>query len=390
MMALLGVACAFKQAGQRRKMLLAVQLAAVLAEMLDINTNLCSLPRQQSVKYMDRLNPQDFDSASFFEQFRFRHEHFYMFLQALGWTDASGQPVSIKFGQKGHRRTMRTDHILMVFLRKLAFPIRWCDMNRLLGGSRTTNSETYNFALQYFYVEYVPLIQNLDRWKHRFHDFARRLAEMGAPYHNLISFVDGHFDPTARPTGDACAGVNLWDYQMYNPLHKDHGIMYQGLVLVNGIAMCWGPFAGNDNDAKTVMMASIIEDLKHICDEMGVTFSHFADSAYPQGRYMQAIQKCPAGGQLSQQARRFNALMARFRVVIENLFAEVDMVFAALQHKQQKKLGKQDIGKMFQCCVFLHNVRTIMYGSQTSSYYGLDGLLNITLSEFLNKDHEFH
>jgi hypothetical protein len=273
---------------------------------------------------------------------------------------------------------------MMIFLRRLAFPARWADINIILGGSTTTNSDTYNWALRYFYNKYVPLVQDVKRWKHKFPSFAGRLSQMGAPYDNLVSFVDGHFDPTARPGGDACVWQNVWDYQVYNPLHKDHGLMYQGVVLVNGIALCFGPYAGNDNDAKTVVQANLIQVMHEIAGEMGMVFSHFADSAYPQGRYMQVIQKCPLGGQLSQSARRFNALMARFRVYIENLFAETDTIFAALQHKQNKKIGRQDVSRMFPCAVFLHNIRTLCYGNQTSSAFGMDSILDITLQDFID------
>ena len=75
--------------------------------------------------------------------------------------------------------------------------------------------------------------------------------------------------------------------------------MYQGLILVNGIAMCFGPFAGNDHDAKTVHWANIITDMHDISQELGSVYSHFADSTYPQSRYMQVIQKALQGGQLS-------------------------------------------------------------------------------------------
>ncbi len=93
---------------------------------------------------------------------------------------------------------------------------------------------------------------------------------MGAPYDNLDSFVDGHCNPTARPGGDACVWRNVWDYQVYNPLHKDHGIMYQGVVLVNCIALCFRPYACNDNDAKTVVQANLIQVMHEIAGEMGM------------------------------------------------------------------------------------------------------------------------
>jgi hypothetical protein len=276
---------------------------------------------------------------------------------------------------------MGAHHILMILLRRLAYPARWCDLNQILGGNTQQSSKAFNYALQWMFHVHVPMIQDLRRWSGHFAGFAKRLADCGAPFDNLVSFVDGHFDPTARPGGDACVSTNVWDFQVYNALHKDHGLMFQGLVLVNGFAMCWGPFGGNEADAKTIVQANIIEDLHSISGELGVTYSHFADSAYPQSRYMHAILKCPAGGQLSAIERRFNALMARFRIVIEQLFAEVDASFAFLQMKQNKRLGRQDVGKMFPVAVLLHNVRTHFYGNQCAGYFGLDGCLDLSLMQ---------
>ncbi len=88
---------------------------------------------------------------------------------------------------------------------------------------------------------------------------------------------------------------------------------------------------------------------------------------------MQAIQKCATSRQLLQADSWFNALMAWFRVVLENLFAEVDQVFASLQCTQQKKLGRQDVSKMFPSCMVLHNVHADVW--QSNVLLPWDGLV---------------
>ena len=176
---------------------------------------------------------------------------------------------------------MRTDHLLKILLRRLAFPSRWADLVLIISGCPVTLSDAYNFTLKYLFYEYVPLIQDLSRWQDKFPQFAKRLHDMGEQFDNHISFVDSHFDPSARPGGDGCVGVNLHDYQTYSILHKGHGLMFQGLVFVNGWGMVWGPFRGSEHDVKTCIKADIITDLRAICDQLGVLYSHFADSAYP-------------------------------------------------------------------------------------------------------------
>lgn len=381
------IVTAVKQRKKLRKQHIAacMGIASALLSSTALNREMATLPRQRPTSMGPMKGPYDFDEAMFYSQFRFRRDHFYMLLQAMRWTDAAGRVRVIKFGRAKHTTSMRTDHLMMILCRRLAFPCRWVDVMLILGGNETDLSDGYNFVLRYIFKTFCPLVSHLGFWKEKFPDFAKRLADMGAPFDNLISFVDGHFDPTARPGGDACWNLNVKDYQVWNHLHKDHGLMYQGLCLVNGWCMCWGPFRGPENDAKTVIVAGIIEDLHAICQELGVTFSHFADSAYTRSRYMQAILKNPVGGNLTRAERRFNALMARFRVVIENLFAEVVSIFKTLQHKQNKMLGKQDIGKMFPVCMFLHNCRTLFYGNQVSAYFGCDGLLGLTLRDLLDE-----
>ncbi len=87
---------------------------------------------------------------------------------------------------------------------------------------------------------------------------------------------------------------------------------------------------------KTVMKAVIISDLHRVCYELGVTYSHFADSAYPVSRYMQAIFKNPIGGSHSAGEQRFNVLMVSFRIVIENLFAVVTKTHGPTAFLQQE------------------------------------------------------
>ena len=76
--------------------------------------------------------------------------------------------------------------------------------------------------------------------------------------------------------------------------------------------------------------------------------------------------------------------MERFRIVIKNLLAEVVSTWAALQHKENKKPGAQDVGKMFPVAMLLHNCRAVFYGSQTSNYFGLDGMLELSLTNILD------
>ncbi len=45
----------------------------------------------------------------------------------------------------------------------------------------------------------MQLVQDIKLRRHQFLQFALQSAQMGTPYENLVSFVDGNFDLTAHP-----------------------------------------------------------------------------------------------------------------------------------------------------------------------------------------------
>jgi hypothetical protein len=96
--------------------------------MVTLNEELVSLPHMKSPSQGGILEVAAWNNVDFYTQFRFRKGHFYIFLDALGWLSASGQPVLISFGCKGHRYTIEADHIMKILLCRLSFPCRWADL----------------------------------------------------------------------------------------------------------------------------------------------------------------------------------------------------------------------------------------------------------------------
>ncbi len=91
-MMIIALATHFQCKGQimMRKMIVELQLAALMAQTVDVNTNLASLPKSRSTSCRPLLLPSDFDPMSFYKKFRFSKEHFWMFLQAMLWTLVDG------------------------------------------------------------------------------------------------------------------------------------------------------------------------------------------------------------------------------------------------------------------------------------------------------------
>jgi hypothetical protein len=91
--------------------------------------------------------------------------------------------------------------------------------------------ETFRFS-QGEFTEILSIIRDMDvdlLVDTFFADFPTHLEQLGAPFENLIYFVDGKLVPTTRPGGNDCVFLNLHDFQTYSGLHRRHGYSYQGL-----------------------------------------------------------------------------------------------------------------------------------------------------------------
>ena len=210
------------------------------------------------------------------------------------------------------------------------------------------------------YAKFHKLVASLAPWRRHFRAFAQHLVDWGCPHDNLVAIFDGHFQATCRPGGDANHSLTLHDNQTFSGKERLHGLKYQACVMPNGICCVWGPWRGTEHDATMFANSGVIDDLARISGEEGTDFSGYGDSAYPLHRHMQRILKAPAEGSLTRLQRRYNALMARFRVVIENCFGEAAQYWGMLQHRHNLRLGKQQVGKMFQLAMLLFNLHSLL------------------------------
>jgi hypothetical protein len=123
--------------------------------------------------------------------------------------------------------------------------------------------------------------------------------------------------------------------------------------------------------------------LDNMCDacsasEQGADLRAFRDSAYPLHSYMYRI---PPEGSLTRLECCFNAHMARFRISIENVFAEAGNYSGTLNHLHNLRLGSMAVGKMFPLAILfkLYNIHCILYGNQAAAQFeGESMLLEVT------------
>jgi hypothetical protein len=279
---------------------------------------------------------------------------------------------------------VRADSALMIFLHRMAYPARWCDLQYILGSSRTVLSKTFNYMVEILYGRYARLMTDIRPWKRQFKRFANHLRSWGCPHHNLVAIFDGHFQETCRPGGDANKHLTLWDYQTFAGKEHAHGLKFQAGVMPNGMALVWGPWRGTQHDATMFDQTGVLQGIEECSEELGEDFSGYGDSAYPLNRFMARILKPAPEQSLTRLERRYNALMARFRIVIEQLFAETTGYWGLLLHPKNHRLGSQAVGKLFPLGLFFLNIHTLFYGNQTSNYFASERmLLEIEVEEFI-------
>ena len=286
---------------------------------------LLDLPRERTWKMGPIKRMEEFDPVFFQETFRFSQGEFTEILSSMRdmdgdlLVDANGDPRLLRRIGKTPKEYMRcwADSALMILLRRLSRPSSWVTLQGELGGSRAALSRIFTHMVHLVWARYGPLVSNIYIWKSFFADFAAHLEQLGAPFENLIGFVDGKLVPTARPGGNGCVFLNLHDFQTYSGLHRRHGYSYQGLVLPNGIALAWGPYVGSEADSNKLRKSRLLDDMSEICADLGETYMLFGDSAYASHRYFEHVIRNPQSPHvLTRPERLFNALMARFRITV--------------------------------------------------------------------------
>ncbi len=104
---------------------------------------------------------------------------------------------------------------------------------------------------------------------------------------------------------------------------------------------------------------------------------------------MHCILKGPATGEgLTAWEWRYNVLMARFRIFVENMFAVCKQCWGILLDRKNLRLGSMCIGKLFPLSLFFCNIHTILYGNNIVSYMGEEVMMEMTLSEYLSLNDE--
>ena len=131
----------------------------------------------------------------------------------------------------------------------------------------------------------------------------------------------------------------------------------------------FAPIEGKRHDAFMLGVSGLAEKLERFQRPNGEPYIIYGDPAYGLSRNILAPFRAV---RLTDDQQEFNSRMSKLRVSVEWGFGKICELFAFLDFKKNLKILLQPIGKYYLVAAVLSNCHTCLYGSQTSSFFGLD------------------
>ncbi|BET00689.1 Hypothetical protein NTJ_13505 [Nesidiocoris tenuis] len=285
--------------------------------------------------------------------FRFRREDIAVLQKTLLIPD------EISIPGRGYRVQGKT--ALSILLRRLAYPNRLSDLERLFGLSGPALSTICTYLTKILMDRFGHLLDSLPAYINagKLQYFAKAIHEKGAPLENCWGFIDGTARQMCRPSVDQ---------ENYFSGHKRyHCLKYQGILTPDGIIVSLkGSFPGRRHDAGIWVETRMEHTLRELCAAVGTKYVLYGDPAYPISDVL--ISPFVASS-TAQNAAHFNEMMASVRQAVEWGFGKVTREFAFVDFSKNQKLLLQDLEGMYKLATILTNCHSILYGSQTASYF---------------------
>ena len=131
----------------------------------------------------------------------------------------------------------------------------------------------------------------------------------------------------------------------------------------------FGLIEGKRHDAFMLGVSGLAKKLGQFQRPNGEPYIIYGGPAYGLTRNILAPFR---GIRLTDDQQEFNSRMSKLRVSVEWGFGKICQLFAFLDFKKNLKILLQPIGKYYLVAVVLANCHTCLYGSQTSTFFGLD------------------
>ena len=252
---------------------------------------------------------------------------------------------------------------LVVFLTRMAYPNRWEDKIKFLGGrARGAYVEAFYYVLDFIYDNFKHCITDITRWAGNMDEWADAIHAAGAPAPRCVGFIDGTFRPCARP-----GGPNINQRQVYSGYKKLHGIKFQSVTSVNGLIVdFFGSAVGRRGDGYLLRKSHFLVRMAALCALEGSPFYVYGDPAYSLSQYILRGYK----GAMTPQQQAFRTAMSSVRESVEWGFDLIVRDWAFVDYRKNLKIHKQPIGRLYFVAALLTNMKTCITAAHTFDYHG--------------------
>ncbi|XP_028410541.1 uncharacterized protein LOC114533238 [Dendronephthya gigantea] len=202
---------------------------------------------------------------------------------------------------------------LMILLRRLVYPNRWCDLVSIFGRSESELSLIFNKILDDICDRFSYLLDSLDLVWFDPELFSNAIHNKGAPLTQCLGFIDGTVRPIPRPIRN--------QQIMFSGHKRTHCIKFQSVHAPNGlIANMFGPVEGRRHDAFILGVSNLADKLCRIRQPNGEPYIIYGDPAYGVTDNILAPFR---GVFLTADEQEFNKRMSKLRVSVEWGFGKI-------------------------------------------------------------------
>ena len=305
---------------------------------------------------------QRFSDQQCLEMFRFDHDGLNELVQHLGIPECVSIPCAhLRPNGSREETAINTtrDELILIMLRRMTYPSRWCELEMELGLSEASLSRCFDWTIQFLTNKYGHGLEDPSRWYEYAGEWANAVYQAsGHIVHNIIGMLDGTCRKMRRPTNsEADAGVDV-QREFYSGHHRVHCLKFQTVTAACGLIIhLFGPINGRRHDGYLLRKSNLMAHVERLTDLAGLHYIVFGDSAYPTNEFMCHMNK---GSGLSDPQIAFNNTMSKYRVTVEWGYRDIIEQFAFVDFEKNLKLFLQPISSYFKVAALLTNCRTCM------------------------------
>lgn len=271
-----------------------------------------------------------------------------------------------------------------VMLRGLYQLVSGCDQHEVsivFGRDQSQQSRAFAWFVDHIYSTFVDLVTNNLEWWYAGGHLHRSMEAIKAKFggndaFDFFGFIDCNGLECARPAGGpAEPGPHAprWDPEIqrafYNGWKCVHGLKHQTVDIAYGMTIdIYGPQSLRRSDLQLLAQSDINRRLRDLQENAPIQLRLLGDKIYPWLSHLRSAWRYPDVNWKELE----NAMISKVRISIEWNYMATATLFGYLRaHDKLKLLSSDYVSHLYIVGTILRNCHVALYGSETSSYFGV-------------------